>query len=418
MILVAEILCVGTELLLGNIVNTNAAYLAQICAKTGVFVYYQSCVGDNEPRLLEAIKTAINRSDVLILSGGLGPTKDDLTKECVAKAIELPLIEDVSVRKSIEDYFKRIGRISITDNNWKQALVPEGAKVLTNKNGTAPGLIIKKDSKHIILLPGPPIELIPLVEEEVLPYLASLQDMTIYSTMVKLVGIGESKVETMILDLIDRQSNPTIAPYAKLGEVHLRVTAASKDIETAKELSKPIMEELVHRFGNYIYSFEEDKNLEDVVVDLLNRHHLTITTAESCTGGLVASRLINVTGASSVIKQGFVTYSDEAKHKYLQVKQETLEQYTAVSNKTAEEMAIGAAFTTGSEVSISVSGLAGPDGGTDTIPVGTVFIGCYCKGKTLVKEFHFSGNRNKVRESAVIGALNLVRMCILENYKN
>ncbi len=418
MILVAEILCVGTELLLGNIVNTNATYLAQICAKTGVSVYYQSCVGDNESRLLEAINTALNRSDVLILSGGLGPTKDDLTKECVAKALDLPLIEDNSVRKSIEDYFKRIGRTSITDNNWKQALVPEGAKVLTNRNGTAPGLIIKKDSKHIILLPGPPIELIPLVEEEVLPYLASLQDMTIYSTMVKLAGIGESKVETMILDLIDGQTNPTIAPYAKLGEVHLRVTAAAKDIETAKELSMPIIDELVRRFGNYIYSFEEDKKLEDVVVDLLNRYHLTITTAESCTGGLVSSRLINVTGASSVIKQGFVTYADEAKQKYLQVKQETLDQYTAVSNKTAEEMAIGAALTTGSEVSVSVSGLAGPDGGTDTIPVGTVFIGCYCKDKALVKEFHFSGNRNKVRESAVIAALNLVRICILENYKN
>ncbi len=415
--MVAEIICVGTELLLGNIVNTNATYLAQICAKTGVSVYYQSCVGDNEGRLLDAIKTGLNRSDIILFSGGLGPTKDDLTKECVAKALDLPLIEDEMVKKSIKDYFDRIGRTSITDNNWKQALVPEGAMVLPNPNGTAPGLIIQKDGKHIILLPGPPIELKPLTEEFIVPYFNSLQNEVIYSTTIKLAGIGESKAETMILDLIDSQSNPTIAPYAKLGEVHFRVTAFSKDIESAKELSKPLLVEVLKRFGTYVYTCEEDKNLEDIVVDLLTRYKLTITTVESCTGGMLSSRLINVSGASNVFHEGFITYSEEAKQQYVRVKKDTLKKYTAVSSNVAEEMARGAALVTGAKVSVSITGLAGPMGGTEAIPVGTVFIGCYCNGEVVVKEFHFQGNRNKIRESAVIAALNVVRKSILENYR-
>ena len=415
--MVAEIICVGTELLLGNIVNTNAAYLAQVCAKTGVSVYYQSCVGDNEERLLEAIQTGLSRSDILIFSGGLGPTKDDLTKESVAKALGLSLVMDESVRQTIEEYFIKIRRTTITDNNWKQALVPVGAKVLPNPNGTAPGLIIEKDGQHLILLPGPPMELIPLTEESVVPYLASLQDYVIYSTMVKLAGIGESAAETMILDLIDGQTNPTIAPYAKLGEVHLRVTAAARDIEAAKALSRPTLDELSNRFSKYVYTYNEDKNLEDVVVELLKKYNLNITTAESCTGGLFSARLINVSGASSVIHEGFITYSDEAKHKLLKVKNETLKQYSAVSHQVAEEMVLGAAARTGSSVSVSITGLAGPSGGTDRIPVGTVYIGCYVNGHVTVKEFHFSGNRGKIRESAVIAALNLVRICILENFK-
>ena len=415
--MVAEIICVGTELLLGNIVNTNATYLAQICAKTGVSVYYQSCVGDNEGRLLDAIKTGLKRSDIILFSGGLGPTKDDLTKECVAKALDLPLIEDETVKKAIKYYFDRIGRTLVTENNWKQALVPEGAKVLPNPNGTAPGLIIEKDGKHIILLPGPPIELKPLTEKFIVPYLNSLQNQVIYSTTVKLVGIGESKAETMILDLIDGQSNPTIAPYAKLGEVHFRVTAAAKDIASAKELSKPLLAELLQRFGTYVYTCEEDKNIEDIVVELLTKHKLTITTVESCTGGMLSSRLINVSGASDVLHEGFITYSEEAKQQYVKVNKDTLKQYTAVSSNVAEEMARGAALVTGSKVTVSITGLAGPLGGTKAIPVGTVFIGCYCKGEVVVKEFHFQGNRNKIRESAVIAALNVVRKSILENYK-
>lgn len=414
--MIAEILCVGTELLLGNTINTNAAYLAKVCAKAGVSVYYQSCVGDNETRLLAAINTALSRSDVLILSGGLGPTKDDLTKECVAKALDLPLEEDASVRKSIEDYFIKIGRTNITENNWKQALVPKGAKVLVNNNGTAPGLIINQDEKHIILLPGPPRELEPLAEGEVVPYLRSLQNQIIYSTMVKLVGIGESQAETMIVDMIDKQTNPTIAPYAKLGEVHFRVTAAAGDIDAAKDISKPVIDELVKRFGRLIYTFEEDKSLEDVVVDLLIKHHLTITTAESCTGGLLSSKIINVSGASDVIRQGFITYANEAKMKYLKVTEETLNKHTAVSAQTAKEMAEGAREETKADVTVSVTGLAGPKGGTKEIPVGTVYVGCFLDGKTVVKEFHFSGNRSKIRKSAVIAALNLVRTCILEKY--
>ncbi len=416
--MVAEIICVGTELLLGNIVNTNATYLARICARAGVSVYYQSAVGDNEKRIMEALRCGLIRSDIVILSGGLGPTKDDLTKECAAKVLDLPLVSDEEVRQSIQNYFDQIGRRDIPDNNWKQALVPMGAKVLQNRNGTAPGLIIEKDDKTVILLPGPPSELCPLVEEAVLPYLSSLQSQVYYSTMVKLAGVGESRAETEILDLIDGQSNPTIAPYAKLGEVHLRVTSAAKDIEMAKELSKPLIEELKRRFGTCVYTLCEQENLEDVVVKMLNEKHYTIVTAESCTAGLLSSRLVNVAGASDVFKEGYITYSDEAKMKNLHVKEDTLRTYTAVSKQTAKEMAIGAMSVAGSDVSVAITGLAGPGGGSEEIPVGTVFIGCKCKDNVTVNEYHFNGNRSKVREYAVIAALNLIRTCLLEQEYN
>ena len=223
-----EILAVGTELLLGNIANTNAQYLSQKCANLGLSVYHHTVVGDNETRMTDAICRALDRSDIVILTGGLGPTEDDMTKEVCAKVMGFELAEDPHTRERIAGYFKISGRKNITENNWKQAVVPVGAKVLDNSNGTAPGLILEKDGKTAILLPGPPNELKPLFEEQVAPYLRSLQPETIYSQMVKVCGIGESRAETMILDLIDSQTNPTIATYAKTGEVHLRVTAKAE----------------------------------------------------------------------------------------------------------------------------------------------------------------------------------------------
>ncbi len=411
--MVVELICVGTELLLGNIVNTNAAYLSEKCALLGLSMYHQSVVGDNAERLKESLETALNRSDVVILSGGLGPTQVDLTKETGAEVMGIPLKEDPHSRERIEEYFKNSQYKVITDNNWKQALVPEGAIVLDNENGTAPGIIMEKNGKSVILLPGPPGELIPMFEGKVYDYLNKLQPEIIYSTMVRICGLGESFVENEIRDLIDNQTNPTIATYAKIGQVDLRVTAKATSEKEAAKLAKPMLKELVKRFGDHIYTMDEHKSLEEVIVHFLKERSLTLTTAESCTGGMIAARITDVPGASEVFKQGLVTYSNRAKRKLLDVKKTTLKEYGAVSEKTAKEMAKNGAFITGSDACVSVTGTAGPTGGTEEKPVGLVYIGCCYNNKTVVKEFHFKGERQKIREQATANALILLRECIL-----
>lgn len=412
--MVAELVCVGTELLLGNIVNTNAAFLAKQCAMLGLSMYHQSVVGDNEERLKETIRTALDRSDIVILCGGLGPTQDDLTKEAAAAVMGFPLVEDAHSKERIEEYFKNSQFKIITDNNWKQAQVPDGCIVVDNHNGTAPGIIMEKDGKSVILLPGPPNELIPMFQQDIFPYLNKQQPETIYSVMVKLCGVGESLAETEILDLIEAQENPTIATYAKTGEVHLRVTARALDEKEAKKLVKPMVKELKKRFGSHIYATDEATTLEESIVELLREKNLTLTTAESCTGGMLAARLTNVSGVSEVFKQGFVTYSNRAKRKLLDVKKNTLKLYGAVSEKTAKEMAKNGAFVTGSDICVSITGLAGPNGGTQEKPVGLVYIACAYQNEIRVKEFHFRGNRQKIRELSVVNALTLLRSCILE----
>lgn len=417
-----ELIFVGTELLLGDIVNTNGAYLAKKCAALGLSLYYQSVVGDNEERLGEMIKTAAKRSDIVILCGGLGPTEDDLTKETAAKVMGKELVENKHSRKRIsaylENYVKGHADRKITENNWKQAMIPEGAIVIDNDNGTAPGVIMEEDSSTLILLPGPPNELIPMFEDKIFPYLRGRLSEIICSEVIKICGIGESQAEDQIRDLIQAQSNPTIATYAKTGEVHIRVTAKASSEKEARKLMRPLVRELKVRFGASIYTTDEEKTLETAVVELLHNQNLTLTTVESCTGGALSARIINVPGASEVLKQGFVTYSNRAKKKYIMVKKSTLKEHGAVSEKCAKEMAKGGCFITNSDAALSVTGLAGPDGGTEATPVGTVFIGCCLKGKTTVKEFHFNGSRNKVRDQAVTYALILLRECILENYEN
>lgn len=406
-----ELISVGTEILLGNIINTNAAYLAEKIALLGLSCYHQSVVGDNEERLEEAVRQAVGRSDIVILSGGLGPTKDDLTKEVTAKVFGRELYEDPHTRARIQAYFdKRHTKNSrITENNWKQAMVPEGAIVVDNHNGTAPGIILEENGKTAILLPGPPNEIRPMFERDIAPYLNRLQPEGIYSKMVKICSIGESRAETMVADLMESQSNPTLAPYAKTGEVHFRVTAKAADEQTAEKLMQPMIEELKKRFGDYIYTMEESVTLEEAVVDLLKEKKLTVTTAESCTGGLLAGRIMNVPGASSVYKEGYITYANESKEKLLGVRHETLESVGAVSKETAAQMAEGAARQAGAQAALSVTGIAGPDGGTEEKPVGLVYIGCYVKGRTRVEEFRFTGNRAKNRDYAVVRALTLLR---------
>lgn len=416
--MIVEVISVGTEILLGNIVNTNAQYLAEKCALLGLSMYNQAVVGDNRERLSDAIRTALRRSDIVILTGGLGPTEDDLTKEVCAEVMGMPLEEDAHTRERIEEYFRNNIYKEIPESNWKQAIVPAGAIVLDNHNGTAPGLILEKSGKTAILLPGPPGELYPLFMEQVYPYLQKRQPEVIRSQMIKICGMGESQVEDKILDLIDSQTNPTIATYAKTAEVHLRVTAKAKDEETAKELIKPVVKELKKRFGTAIYSDCEEETLEEAVVSLLEKYELTVTTAESCTGGLLAGRLINVPGVSEVFKEGFITYSNKAKRKQLDVSKGTLKKYGAVSKETVKEMAKGGAFATDADLCVAISGLAGPDGGSEEKPVGLVYMGCYVKDRVVVEEYHFKGNRNKIREQAVVKALDLLRRCVIEQYGN
>lgn len=411
--MIVEIISVGTEILLGNIVNTNAAYLAEKCAGLGLSCYYQDVVGDNEERLMDVFQTALSRADILLLSGGLGPTQDDLTKETAAKVFGKKLYLHEPSKEAIAAYFQKKG-MEITDNNWKQAMVPEGADVLHNSNGTAPGLILRSrdGQKHVILLPGPPGELVPLFEEQVVPYLQRLTSSVICSKTVKIFGLGESMAEDQICDLIEGQTNPTIAPYAKTGEVHLRVTAQASCKEEAERLLQPVCDELIGRFSDHVYTTDERETLEENIASLLRQQQLTLTTAESCTGGLLSGRIVGAAGVSQVFRQGFVTYSNEAKMQLLGVKESTLAEHGAVSEETAQEMAEGAAKAAGADAALAVTGIAGPDGGTEEKPVGLVYIGCYLDGKTYVRKCNFSGNRQKIREQSVAYALCLLRKCL------
>ncbi len=411
----AELICVGTELLLGSIVNTNAAYLAEKCAALGISCYFQTVVGDNGERLSQVLRTAMERSDLVILSGGLGPTEDDLTKETVAEVCGIKMELHEPSKKAIEKYFAG-KKAQATDNNWKQAMLPAGSVALENHNGTAPGIILETGDTKLILLPGPPGELQPMFEESVVPYLAELTSQSICSQTVKICGVGESKAETMVKDLIEKQTNPTIATYAKPGEVHIRVTANAGDRKTAAKLIKPVVKELKNRFGNHIYTTDEGTTLEKSVVDLAMANKLTITCAESCTGGMLSARLVNVPGISEIYKSGVVTYSNKAKRRLLGVKKSTLQKAGAVSEKTAVEMAKGASVMFKADVAAAITGIAGPEGGTPEKPVGLVYIACHVKGKTTVREYRFFGNRSRIRESAVSAALSLMRECILVYY--
>ena len=408
----AEIICVGTELLLGNIVNTNAAFLSEKLAYLGINCYFQTVVGDNRDRLLSVINTALSRADILIFSGGLGPTEDDLTKETVAEALGKKLIRDKWAEQEIADYFALRGRVP-TDNNWKQADVIEGCEILYNKNGTAPGIFVSEGEKTVILLPGPPLELKSMFTDSVMPKLQQKCGQVFYSQTVKIVGPGESSVETQILDMLNTQENPTIAPYAKTGEVHLRVTARAKDEKEAREKTAPVVEELYRRFGNAVYTTDADETLEMALTKLLIKKKYTMTTAESCTGGMIAARMVNAPGVSAVLKSGFITYANEAKEELLGVSHDTLEKFGAVSRETAEEMAEGAVKAAHTDAAVAVTGIAGPDGGTKEKPVGLVYIGVNVRGNVEVREYHFSGSRQKIRESVTAAALTFLREKLL-----
>lgn len=407
----AEILAVGTELLMGQITNTNAQYISQKLNSIGIDVYYHSVVGDNSGRLKESLLNALNRCDLVIMAGGLGPTQDDLTKETVADVLEKKLVLHEESLEKIKLFFDRMKR-EMTDNNIKQAYLPEGCTVIENNNGTAPGCIVEKDAKIVVMLPGPPKEMKPMLDDTVIPYLEQKSGYKTVSKYLRVFGIGESQLEDRIMDLVDAQKEVTIATYAKEGQVTVRLTTKCKTYEEAIFKIKPVEEEIAGRLGDNLYS-TEDEELEYVASKLLIEHGITISLAESCTGGMIASRLTDVPGISKVFNRGIVSYSNEAKMENLSVSPETLEKYGAVSRQTAIEMAEGVRKTAKTDLGISVTGIAGPDGGTDQKPVGLVYVALADKSGCDCRELRLTGNRDRIRNMTTLYVFDMIRRYVL-----
>ncbi|HOO33243.1 MAG TPA: competence/damage-inducible protein A [Thermotogota bacterium] len=409
----AEIIAVGTELLLGSTVNTNAAYIGQELSKLGIGLYRQTVVGDNVKRLKKALSAAFEECDLVITTGGLGPTQDDLTKETACEFFGQELVLHQPSLDRIMMYFKGMD-LKVTERNKKQALFPETAVVLENNNGTAPGAILEKDGKRIVVLPGPPNEMKPMFEL-VKDYLKRFQEGVYHSRELKIFGMGESTVVEIIADLIDNQTNPTIAPYAGEGEVKLRITASADDETEAERMIEPVEKEIRTRLGGHIYGTDSD-TIESKCVELLIRHGLSVATAESCSGGRLAAAIVDSPGASRTFLGGFVTYSNEEKMKRLNVSETILQSSGAVSEECALQMALGAAEAVGTDIGISTTGIAGPDGGTDEKPVGTVYIAVAFRGETTVQKFFFRGNRDKVRTRTVKAALKMIIECVRDHF--
>lgn len=409
----AEIFCIGTEVLIGDIANTNAAYIAKKLSEAGINVYYHTVCGDNKARMSECLDIALSRSDLVITTGGLGPTYDDITKEIIAEKLGVGLELNDEVLARLEEYFAKTGR-TMTENNKKQAYIPDGADIFENSFGTADGIAIKKDDKTVIMLPGPPREMKPMLDNQVLPYLSINSDHILVSSNVNIFGIGESAVENVLCDLMKNSSNPTVAPYVDKGEVRLRVTASAKDTDSAKALILPVTEHVKSVLGEYIYGIDEP-SIESVLVKKLREKGKTISFAESCTGGFISKRLTDVPGASEVFGFGFCTYANEAKMNLLGVKKETLETHGAVSSETAEEMAKGALRVSGADIAVSVTGIAGPGGGTNEKPVGLVYVGLATKNgvyhKKLLLAQHKGHDRDYVR---TLTASNAFKMALDE----
>jgi nicotinamide-nucleotide amidase len=411
----AEVIAVGSELLLGQISNTNAQYISKVLSSIGINVYYHTAVGDNRSRILDVLNIASNRSEIIILTGGLGPTLDDITKETLADFLGLSLEKDEISARAIEYYMKQRGRL-VTTGNLKQAMFPQGTLILPNEHGTAPGAIIKKCNKTFVILPGPPFELKPMFEKYCLPHLAEYGEYKIVSKVLKIYGIGESMVEERIKDLLLNQSNPTIAPLAGYGDVTLRLTVKCNRNDEPEDWFNPLESEIRKRLGKFLYG-TDDESLESVVAILLKKSKLSLSVAESCTGGLISDLLTNVPGISKSLNESIVVYSNQSKLKRLDVKEETLEQYGAVSEQAAIEMAKGIRQTSGSDIGLAVTGIAGPDGGTEIKPVGLVYIAiAFGNDSVQVQKHQLIGDRRRIKITAANMALNLLRLTIIENW--
>ncbi len=409
----AAILSVGTELLFGQTVNTNAAYLSQQLNLLGFDVMYHYTVGDNPKRLEEIIGIAFKECDLIITTGGLGPTQDDLTKEVVCSVFNDVMITDEKTLEWLESYFIKHSRI-MTDNNRKQANMPSRAIIFDNDAGTAPGFALEDKEKIIICLPGPPREMKRMFEIKALPYLETKTDEVIYYRMIRTFGIGESQLETDLLDFITNQKDPTLATYAKEGECSLRIASKRKTQAEAEAAVNEMVEKIMPIIGDYIYSLD-DENLADVVGNLLIEKNISISCAESCTGGMFAETITRLPGISKVFDRGLITYSNKAKIEELGVKEDTLKQFGAVSREVAIEMAEGLKRASGSRICISVTGIAGPDGGTLEKPVGLIYICAIFDEKIVSKEIKMRNvNRKWNRNYSVLSMLNIIYKLLLD----
>lgn len=402
--MICEIISVGTEVVTGDIIDTNAPYLSKELISLGIDVMFRVSVRDDDETIRQALTLAKERSDLIITIGGLGPTYDDFTKEEVASVNGLKLVRDEKIALKIKDYFEKTGRV-MTENNLSQADIIEGSNPIDNDNGTAPGILLEKDGKTFILLPGPPNELKPMFENKIKPYLINKTGKFILERTVKLSGIGESFVENDLKDLILKVKNPIIATYAKTGECHVKLTAEGNTMEEAQKILAPYLEKVEIRFSKYIYGYDSD-SLSGKAVELLKKKGMKVSFCESCTGGFISKTITDVPGASDVFDCGMVTYSNEMKSRLVGVSPIALSKVGAVSEEVAHQMAKGVRCLSGADIGISVTGIAGPGGGSDEKPVGLVYMGFSTPTSTVTKRFHFRGNREKVRQSTVNAVLS------------
>ncbi|HBT17560.1 MAG TPA: competence/damage-inducible protein A [Firmicutes bacterium] len=408
----AEIISVGTELLLGQILDTNAVFLSRELASLGIGLYRRSTVGDNPQRLRQAVEEALARAELVITSGGLGPTDDDLTKETVAQVLGLSLIPDRPSLEWIQDYFAKMGR-KMTENNYKQALIPEGGEALPNLHGTAPGIVVRYKEKLIICLPGPPRELKPMFHDYVSPILRTESKGVILSRVLKLCGLGESAVAEEVADLLANQTNPTLAPLASEGEVQLRLTAQANVMDEAVRLLDELEAKVRERLGEAIFAVDEE-TLEQVVVRLLTQRRERLAVAESCSGGLLADRITDVPGASAVFDRGVVTYSNRAKEELLGIPAAVIAREGAVSPEVAHLMAQGVRKKSATEWGVGITGIAGPGGGTEEKPVGLVYLALEGPEVSLVRELRWRGERSLIKRRTTQAALDLLRRELLK----
>ena len=407
---VCELISVGTEILLGDILNTDAQFLSIELARLGISVIHQSTVGDNRERLLAQLKEAADRSDIIILSGGLGPTPDDLTKEVCCEFFGKKMFLHEPTVEKIKTYFSTKG-MKMAQNNLKQAMLPKDCVIFPNDNGTAPGMAIEKDGVHILVLPGPPRELKPMFRNCAVPYLMQFSDRIIVSHNIRTFGIGESLMAERVNDLFEAE-NPTVAPYAKDGEALLRVTAMARTKEEAENLCKPVINEIKNRLDGFVYGVDYTC-IEEAVIEKLKEKHMKVATAESCTGGLIAKRITDVPGASEVFDCGIISYANEIKHRVLGVSEDDLNKYGAVSEPVARQMAQGALKVSGADIAVSVTGIAGPDSDSTNKPVGLVYIGLADRDNVWVRELRTSRkDRSYNRYVSASNALNMIRLYI------
>ena len=386
-----EIISVGTELLLGHVTNTDARDISEMLSKIGINVKYHTVVGDNPERLRKCVETAKSRADIIITTGGLGPTCDDLTKQILAEAFGLRLVENKAEREGLYDYI-RYGK-KFTDNNFTQAMLPEGCTVFHNNCGTAPGCGFEKDGKIVVMIPGPPKECNAMFRESALPYLRKLSEELIVSHSVRIFGLGESSVDDIFAEEMNRMTNPTMAPYAKECDCLLQITAKAKSVDEAEKMIAPVMEHVMQRLGDVVYGVDVEC-IEESVIKLLREKNMTFSAAESCTGGELAKRCTDRPGASAFFKGGVVTYTNEAKAKLLGIDPTLIEEKGAVSYEVAKAMAENVRALLGTDIGVGVTGLAGPDG-DGVHEVGTVFVSLAVEGETFVKELHMGAMRTR-----------------------